>query len=111
MNNSACLFLFLISFLTSSPALAGSFFSGTDLTDLRVIQIDKENGVAVISDKVGNKETTAMGDRISAIDHEVIAIERAYIKVKADNTITRMPLRNITSNSSNVRVLREAHWE
>ena len=94
-----------------SPALADSFFSGTELSDLRVIQTDKESRLAVISDPFGNRATIAMGDRISDLDHEVIAIERTCIKVKANHTITRMPRRINTSKSSNVRVLLQAPGE
>lgn len=106
MTKAKYILLLLISILVFSPVFAGSFFSSSDLSDLRVIQIDKENGVAIIIDPSGNEATITTGDMISASDHKVVAIERAYIKVRLSNTITRMPVRADVLNKEGGRTLR-----
>jgi hypothetical protein len=104
----AVLLIFLLVPVVICPSLyAESFFSSNNLSNLSVSQIDKENGFAYISGPSGVEETVIIGDRIGDSDHEVITIERAYIRVKSGNSITRMPVRNNRTNTGSGLVLSE----
>jgi hypothetical protein len=107
MKKSGILIFLILPVVICSTTFAGSFFTNSAISALRVTQTDKESGSAYISGPGGYKDTVIIGDRIGDSDHEVITIERAYIRVKSSNSITRMPVRNNRTNTGSGLVLSE----
>ncbi|MFH1985779.1 MAG: hypothetical protein ABIL58_28425 [Pseudomonadota bacterium] len=85
------IFILLVFFLAAS-AHAGAVLTAFDLETLSVVATDKAAGTAVVMDRSGATATVTVGDAIGSERAEVVKITRAYIKVKAGNLLTRMPL-------------------
>jgi len=85
--------LFLsISIILVSPQVYAQdiIFPDELLSEIRVIETDKEGGTAIIVDGDGNQEEISLDDVISIDEVAVIEIEVGHITVRKDNTKTRM---------------------
>jgi len=82
-----CLFMVLMSI----PAYADDFFQDSEISDLRVLEVDSDEGWAWVSDTDGNEAEISMGDRIGTDQRTVIKIDNISITVRLGKELTKMP--------------------
>lgn len=73
---------------------ADSLFEDAYLEDLHVVDVDKQSGLALLQDKLGNEGDVAVGDTIGWEQAVVVAIEKASITVGQEDLHTKMPVVN-----------------
>ena len=81
--------LFLI--LSSVSAYGEDFFPDSELKDLRVVQVDREQGKAWVRDKEGNEGEVWIGDTIGADGRSVVETGDRSITVQLEDEKTIMP--------------------
>lgn len=84
--------IILIVMFMTIPAYAVDYFPDSDILDLRVVEIDHDEGLALVRDMDGNEADIYCGDRIGFDAWTVIEINVSYIIVHDGYTKTRMPL-------------------
>lgn len=77
----------------SIPAVnADNIFQDVALKELRLVEVNKNEGNALIRDGAGNKAEIVIGDRIGAEAGLVTEIDSASITIRIGNTLTKIPV-------------------
>ena len=84
--------MLLLFFLIPSACLAADVFYGTDLSEIRLVEVSADQSYAVVANRAGIKETVYPGDRLGSSSGTVIQIRPAFIRVRTGNTVARLPL-------------------
>ncbi|MCF8080952.1 MAG: hypothetical protein K9K88_16865 [Desulfobacterales bacterium] len=92
MKSKISLLVLLIFFLTASASLAADVFYGTDLSEIRLVEVAADQSYAIVANRADNKETVYPGDRLGSSSGTVIQIKPAFIRVRTGNTVARLPL-------------------
>ncbi|MBW2170291.1 MAG: hypothetical protein JRG69_13735 [Deltaproteobacteria bacterium] len=82
-----CLFMVLVSI----PAHADDFFQDSEINDLRVLEVDSDEGWAWVRDTDGNEAEIFVGDRIGSDLRTVTKIDNISITVRLGKELTKMP--------------------
>lgn len=73
-------------------AYAEDYFPYSEIKDLQVYKVDKEQETAWVRDRDGNEAVVTIDDKIGAEEKVVIKIDEASIAVHSGNTTTKMPV-------------------
>ena len=82
----------LISLMSISAVYADDIFQDVALKELRLVEVNKNEGNAWIRDGAGNEAEIVIGDRIGAEAGLVTEIDNASITIRIGNTLTKMPV-------------------
>lgn len=82
--------LCILLVLMSVPAYADHCFPDTDVSDLRVTQVDTDEGKAWIVDREGDELEVFLGDKIGTEGGEVIKLHRSFIIVQFEGSKMKM---------------------
>lgn len=78
----------------SISAYADEFFTNKQLKDLRVIEVDKDQGKVRMKDKDGNEAEIKKGDKVGSEKGVVVTLDDAAITVKTGKTNTKIPMKS-----------------
>jgi len=84
------LIIFLVM-LINTPVFADEFFADREINEVRVVEVDSEQGTAWIRDRDGNEAEVCLGDTIGIDRRSVIKIDDGSITVQLGNELTKMP--------------------
>jgi hypothetical protein len=76
----------------ASSASADSFFEEENLSDLRVLSVDQQDGLALIQDHSGNEWEVSVGDLIGWERAVIVAVDKVSITVEQENLQTIIPV-------------------
>lgn len=82
----------LFMLLIGISAYAEDYFPYSEIKDLQVYKVDKEQGTAWVRNKDGNEAVVTIDDKIGAEEKVVIKIDEVSIAVHSGNTTTKMPV-------------------
>ncbi len=86
------LFIILFILLTGISAYADDIFIDKELRELRLTEVNIEEGNAWIQDADGNEAEISTGDVVGIERGVVTEIDGASITIQTDNTRTKMPV-------------------
>jgi hypothetical protein len=86
--------LILCVLIMSTFAYAGEFFTSSETKDLRIVELNRDNGYAVLKDPNGNEAEVNIGDTVGIDRGTVTKIGKASITVRVNNTNTKIPARH-----------------
>ena len=93
MKRTIILFV-LIILVAATSAHAQALFEDAYLSQLRLVNVDQEEGRALIQDLAGNQSDVWIGDALGWEQAVVVAMEQASILVEQEDLRTRIPVVN-----------------
>ena len=84
--------LSIVLLMMSGISQAGDFFTNWEMRDLQLVEVNIDEGRALIRDGDANEMDVYIGDTIGVQRGLVIEMDRGSIIVQIDNTISKMLL-------------------
>jgi len=94
------LMVILCILIMSTSAYADEFFTNSEIKDLRIIELNSDEGKVVIKDPDGYEAEVSIGDTVGADGGIVIKIDKSSITIQVGNTNTKIPAKHAVGKSA-----------
>ena len=92
--------LILCVLIISSSAYADEFFTNSEIKDLRIVALNRDDGYAVLKDPDGYETEVSIGDAVGIDGGTVIKIGKSSVTIRVNNTNTKIPAKHAVGKSA-----------